>query len=992
LKGKTSVSCPVNPSHLHRSPSFPGSVFQNPDLELVAPRKLGRTRSEAFASKLVFDPSVLQPRTPEAVSPTSKLGVNASTPRRLSSPSSPVTTPPAVQAVLPPPPPIMAARYAPLVMAAPLHAMPQDYQTRLPQFDATGPLNAQQHVDKMNDYLDLQEVDEVDVQMRLFAQSLTGEVKKWFKALPAASITDLAAFQRSFLDRWGVKKDPLQILSEYENIKRNQGESVQDYCTRFNILYNAIPADIKPPPGLALIKFPDGFDADMSYQLRERDAATLEDMQKCAISVEANLLARRARHRNERRVTIREEPSTSNNDYKMDTVVKSLALLLERSNISDRNPPRDDTPAPQIRNPNFRRNPPQIRQRDPRDQRDQRDLRDKREQRGPDPPIKPPLQENYADDGEEVLGELEDTHINLMGIHDNEAIFLTQEEQELFLLNQTKVSGETEGAGQLAWGDDILEVHRQYNLRSKKAEGSVPRKTTEAQKTAETQKTPEKATAGKSSEKGKAEAPVKKNVTMLKRSAQPEISPVNLPSTSDRREMDQPESTTQARTSAPFCLEAELAKIKILVPLTELISQGGYRSQVLKALAIEPDIGTQALAVGSITHSDSVNLADDRPELLFGPAVDGRDDTGDVAPFYISLNIHDLILHNAMLDSGASHNLMPKAVMEKLGLEVTRPYKDLHSFDSSRVKCIGLIKDLCISLVQIPSKSMVMDVVVADIPPKYGMLLSRSWGAKLKGTLQLDMSYATVPVFGQQRRLYRETLMKYMVSSQEKPHNYPLYSDHSDLDSFILYHDSNAGEPETQMTEEDTNQNEGTESGEATKIENEIAEDFPAEFWSMDFDGAVSKEGAGAGVWLHNHRKRYSENHSYKLNFHCTNNVAEYEALMLGLKLLKRVGAKQIMVRGDSELIIKQIKGEYASKHPRLRAYRNAALDALKCFNEVDLQVMPRGQNILADGLATSAASCKIPFRQTRPYTVEVKCRPTVPDNIRYWQVFGNDD
>jgi hypothetical protein len=38
--------------------------------------------------------------------------------------------------------------------------------------------------------------------------------------------------------------------------------------------------EIKPPPGLALIKFPDGFDADMSYQLRERDAATLEDMQK----------------------------------------------------------------------------------------------------------------------------------------------------------------------------------------------------------------------------------------------------------------------------------------------------------------------------------------------------------------------------------------------------------------------------------------------------------------------------------------------------------------------------------------------------------------------------------------------------------------------------------------------------------------------------------------------------------------------------------------
>jgi hypothetical protein len=88
----------------------------------------------------------------------------------------------------------MVARYAPLVLVSPLHDMPQDYQTRLPQFDSSGPLNAQQHVDKMNDYFDLQEVDEADVQMRLFAQSLTGDVKKWFKTLRAATITDITGF------------------------------------------------------------------------------------------------------------------------------------------------------------------------------------------------------------------------------------------------------------------------------------------------------------------------------------------------------------------------------------------------------------------------------------------------------------------------------------------------------------------------------------------------------------------------------------------------------------------------------------------------------------------------------------------------------------------------------------------------------------------------------------------------------------------------------
>ena len=87
-----------------------------------------------------------------------------------------------------------------------------------------------------------------------------------------------------------------------------------------------------------------------------------------------------------------------------------------------------------------------------------------------------------------------------------------------------------------------------------------------------------------------------------------------------------------------------------------------------------------------------------------------------------------------------------------------------------------------------------MDIVVADIPPKYGMLLSRSWGDKLQGTLQMDMTYATIPVFSQPRRIYRETHMKYKVSSQEKPDNSPLYSIHTDLESFILYNDENINE------------------------------------------------------------------------------------------------------------------------------------------------------------------------------------------------------
>jgi hypothetical protein len=482
LRKKNTVEGFGSHSPLHRSTSLPENLVAIQDLEfdISFEKSLFRTKSDSFISETVLDQTILQPRTPEILSPREEFDqrflqefnkledlvanldqalyqahfqqsvelssltivaasikhqiIHSTSPSPTSSTSS-VTSPPITQVVVQPPPPIMAARYAPLVLVAPLHAMPQDYQTRLPQFDGTGPLNAQQHVDKMNDYFDLQEVDEADVQMRLFAQSLTGEVKKWFKSLCPATIVDIAAFQWSFLDRWEVKKNPLQILSEYENIKRNQGETVQDYCIRFNNIYNAIPTDIKPPQGLDLIKFPDGFDADMSYQLRERNYVTLEDMQKSAVSVEANLLARRARQRTERRVTIKEDPSMSSSDAKLDSIVRSMERMMERLTIADINPPRENQPAPQIRNPNFRRNPTQIRQ---------RDLRDQREKRGPDQQIRPPLQENYTDDGEEIIEELDDTHINLMGVHDDDSIFLTQEEHELFLLSQTKVNEEEE--------------------------------------------------------------------------------------------------------------------------------------------------------------------------------------------------------------------------------------------------------------------------------------------------------------------------------------------------------------------------------------------------------------------------------------------------------------------------------------------------------------------------------------------------------------------
>ena len=74
--------------------------------------------------------------------------------------------------------------------------------------------------------------------------------------------------------------------------------------------------------------------------------------------------------------------------------------------------------------------------------------------------------------------------------------------------------------------------------------------------------------------------------------------------------------------------------------------------------------------------------------------------------------------------------------------------------------------------------------------------------------------------------------------------------------------------------------------------------------WYLEFDGSVNKLGAGVGVWIHNMQTDHAEGHSYRLNFRCTSNMAEYEALLLGLKLIRDLGATKVSILGDSDLII----------------------------------------------------------------------------------------
>ena len=200
----------------------------------------------------------------------------------------------------------MANRYAPLQLPSNPTALPQDYQSKITYFDSTGSLTALQHIKKMQDYFESYEIDDNTVRMRIFVQSLSGDVRTWFRSLTANTIANPDQLYQSFTDRWEKKTAPLHILAEYDTIKRGPQETVLEYYARFNNVYNAIPQNLRPPPDLALYKFLDGFDPDMAYQLKERAPATLAEAQNVAVAIEANLIAKRNRDRTERKTTFKE--------------------------------------------------------------------------------------------------------------------------------------------------------------------------------------------------------------------------------------------------------------------------------------------------------------------------------------------------------------------------------------------------------------------------------------------------------------------------------------------------------------------------------------------------------------------------------------------------------------------------------------------------------------------------------------------------------------
>jgi ribonuclease HI len=91
-----------------------------------------------------------------------------------------------------------------------------------------------------------------------------------------------------------------------------------------------------------------------------------------------------------------------------------------------------------------------------------------------------------------------------------------------------------------------------------------------------------------------------------------------------------------------------------------------------------------------------------------------------------------------------------------------------------------------------------------------------------------------------------------------------------------------------------------------------------------------------------------------------TNNVAEYRALLLGLQRARALGADEVEVVNDSELVAKQVNGVYKVKHPDMRPLHAQAVEALRGFRRWGVRSVPRAENSGADALVNRALDASV--------------------------------
>ena len=138
--------------------------------------------------------------------------------------------------------------------------------------------------------------------------------------------------------------------------------------------------------------------------------------------------------------------------------------------------------------------------------------------------------------------------------------------------------------------------------------------------------------------------------------------------------------------------------------------------------------------------------------------------------------------------------------------------------------------------------------------------------------------------------------------------------------------------------------------------------------WKLYVDCVANQRGFGVGLVVVSLDKITIEK-SLRSGFSATNNETEYEALLVGIAIVQKMGGKTVDVFSDSRLVIGQVRGELEARDLRMQGYLNQARRLQSSFEFFTIQQIPRSRNTHADSLATLATS----FGQSLPRVILVE-------------------
>jgi hypothetical protein len=709
------------------------------------------------------------------------------------------------------------------------HPLPKHPEKWLTKFDPDSKQVAEDHIMKFMLDIRLRNVEHEDVVCRLFPSTFEGNASTWYFSQQPRTIASWEKFESIFLEKFGDGK-PLEVLvMDLSNLKMNAKEKVKDFNQRFLTLKNRIPTDSMPVESLVIAYYTKALHQNIAIWVKRSKKETLVEAFEEATQIEKDILSLKYSSSNEtentssskKKIEILPRP-TQNKTQPENSELENLTKVVQKLSNQVIDIKRSTEESSSSKGP-YR------------------------------PPFGKPFQTNRPNSNPEGMN-LESLQYDLqsiLGAQDNLIPpDFPQEEVEQETTQEEESSPNIFGHLSDSIFQANFETVHPYNTRSKAA-NKPP-----ADNTTTLPSIPSKSVETKQTNAGpKLDYDVVKDLKKLRAN----ISIYEL-------------------LKFPFLLQKMLQNISDNRKNGNSNGSKVEQSKVPQKSSTKDNPGSHdkgSLPVSNVNNVNNNvhNVKVVKENASKKPQATTLSTRKNVPPFLLTFEIFNKNVHNCMVDSGASSNVMPWSVCQKINAKVEPSSLKIIQLDRTAVKVMGELKNVLIRLSSNPKVHQFIDIIVVDIPEVYGMFLSRDWSEQLHGYFATDWSHLWLPENGKPNkiRVNRERYLKFMVRDLNDPNEpYTPPADSPEVQGTNTYFGNFMAE--VSPINNPQQQSEIKEFTQPTTSFQKTCKPDKNQICSLYFDGSKSKEGAGTGCIIIDPAGNKTLL-ACRLEFECNNNL-----------------------------------------------------------------------------------------------------------------------